>query len=59
MTISKTEILEMVSKLPEQVDLEDLIYRLYLREKLEIAEAAVAEGRTLSPEEIRAQAESW
>ena len=37
MTISKEEVLELVRKLPEQVDIEDLIYRLYLREKIAAA----------------------
>ena len=45
--------------LPEQIDVEDLIERLYLREKLAAADRAVAEGRTLSVEEVRAQAAEW
>lgn len=59
MTISKEEILELVNQLPDPVEVEDLIYRLYLREKLAAAEAAIAEGRTLSAEEMRAEAASW
>jgi hypothetical protein len=58
MTISKEEILELVNQLPDPVEVEDLIYRLYLREKLAAAEAAIAEGRTLSAEEMRAEAAS-
>jgi hypothetical protein len=45
--------------LPEEVEIEDLIYRLYLREKLAAAEADIAAGRTLSAEQVRAQAGSW
>jgi hypothetical protein len=56
MTISKEEVLELVRKLPEQVDIEDLIYRLYLREKIAAAEEDIAAGRTLSAEEARAEA---
>jgi hypothetical protein len=59
MTISRAEILELIRQLPEEVDIEDLIYRLYLREKLLAAEADIAAGRTLSAEEVRAQAASW
>jgi hypothetical protein len=36
-----------------------VIYRLYLREKLAAAEADIATGRTLSPEEVREQARTW
>jgi len=42
MTISKEEILELVNQLPDPLDVEDLIYRLYLGEKLAAAEAAIA-----------------
>jgi hypothetical protein len=58
-TISKEKILKLVNQLPDPVEVEDLIYRLYLREKLAAAEAAIAEGRTLSAEEMRAETASW
>ncbi len=59
MTITKEEVLKLVRQLPEQVDLEELIYRLYLREKLAAAETDIAAGRTLSAEDVRAQAALW
>jgi len=59
MTMHKEEALELVHQLPEEVDLEEVIYRLYLREKLAAAEADIAAGRTLSPEEAREQACTW
>ncbi len=59
MTISKQEVLELMQQLPDPVEVEELIYCLYLREKLAGAEAAIAEGRTLSAEEVRAQTTSW
>ena len=58
-TVPRDEVLELVRGLPEQIDVEDLIERLYLREKLAAADRAVAEGRTLSVEEVRAQAAEW
>jgi hypothetical protein len=51
--------MELVRQLPEQVDIEELIYRLYLREKVAAAEEDIAAGRTLSAEEARAEAASW
>ncbi len=59
MTISKEEVLELVKQLSEQLEIEELIYRLYMREKLAAAEADIAAGRTLSAAEVRAQAASW
>jgi hypothetical protein len=53
MTMHKEEVLELVRQLPDEVDTEELIYRLYLLEKLETVEADLAAGRTLSAEEVR------
>ena len=59
MTISREEVLDLVKQLSDPVEVEELIYRLYLREKLAAAEEALAEGRTLSAEEMRAQSALW
>jgi hypothetical protein len=55
----KEEVLELVRRLPDEVDIEELIYRLYLHEKLAAAEADIAAGRTLSAEEVREHALQW
>jgi len=55
MAISKGEVLELVNQFPDQIEIEELIYRLYLREKLEAAEVDIASGQTLSTDELRAQ----
>ncbi len=59
MTIPKQEVLELLHQFSDEVDVEDLIHRLYLREKLAAAEADVAAGRTLSAEEVRENALKW
>jgi len=59
MSMQKEEVLELVRQLPDEVDVEEVIYRLYLREKLAAAEADISAGRTLSPEEVREQARTW
>lgn len=58
-TVAKADVLELVGELPDNVDIEDLIYRLYLREKLAAAEADIAAGRTVSAAEARSEAASW
>ena len=58
-TVEKTDVLDLVQALPDDIDIEDLIYRLYLREKLATAEADIAAGRTVSVAEARSQAASW
>ena len=59
MSMHKEEVLELVRQLPDEVDVEEVIYRLYLREKLAVAEADIAAGRMLSSEEVREQARTW
>jgi len=59
MSMHKEEVLELVRQFPEEVDIEEVIYHLYLREKLAAAEADIAAGRTLSPEEVREQVHTW
>ncbi|HEU5249107.1 MAG TPA: hypothetical protein VFW15_03905 [Thermoanaerobaculia bacterium] len=58
-TIAKQEVIQLLEQMPEPVEIEELIYRLYLREKLAAAEADIAAGRTVSAEEVRAEAASW
>jgi hypothetical protein len=58
-TIPRDEVLDLVRSFPDEVDLEELIHRLYLREKLAAAEQDVTAGRTLTQAEMRAQAAEW
>jgi len=44
MTIAKQKVFELIKDLPEEVDIDEIIYRLYLRQKLESAEKDVREG---------------
>ena len=58
-TVAKQELLAILEDLPDEVDLEELFYRVYLREKLAAADRDIAEGRTISQEEMRARVASW
>ena len=50
MTVPKQEVIDLVRQLPDNVDVEDLIYRLYLREKLAAALAGAAQRQGRSPD---------
>ncbi|MEK7698627.1 MAG: hypothetical protein AAB310_03525 [Nitrospirota bacterium] len=52
MTIAKQEVFELIKDLPEEVDIDEIMYRLYLRQKLESAEKDVRDGRLVSHEEV-------
>ena len=59
MRIGKQELHKLVEALPEQVEIDEVIYRLDLREKLEAAEEDIREGRLLTHEEIVAETGKW
>ena len=57
--MKKQEVLEMVSRFPEDFSAEELMYRLYLKTKLDQAEAAVESGDVLTHEEIVQRTQLW
>ncbi|MDA8339005.1 MAG: hypothetical protein M0Z70_06875 [Nitrospiraceae bacterium] len=59
MTIAKQEVFELIKDLPDEVDIDEIIYRLYLRQKLESAEKDVREGRLVSHEEVVKETSKW
>lgn len=48
MNISKAKLESLFKELPENVDTEEVMYRLYLLQKIEAGERDIQEGRTLS-----------
>lgn len=52
MNISKSKLETMIKELPDTVDTEEVIYRVYLLQKIEAGEAAIREGRALPHEEV-------
>lgn len=60
MNITKAKLENFLEGLPEQVDTEEVMYRLYLLEKIEAGEADIREGRTLSHKEaVQRLARKW
>ena len=59
MTLAKQQVLELIKDLPDEVDVEEIMYRLYLRQKLESAEQNVREGKVLSHEEVVKETSKW
>ena len=42
--MKKNDVLALLREMPDDIDTDDLMYRLYLRQKLEAAEAAAETG---------------
>ncbi len=57
--MSKDRILEVVEALPDDVDVDSLIERLYLLRRLELAEQEIAHGNLVQHEEVEKRFASW
>lgn len=52
MMIAKQQVYDLIKDLPDELDIDEIMYRLYVRQKLETAEKDVREGRIISHEEV-------
>jgi predicted transcriptional regulator len=59
MHAAKKEALETIGKLPEDTDMDEIMYRLYVLDKIRKGREAVEKGRTLTSEELKREIESW
>jgi predicted transcriptional regulator len=48
MTVTKARLQELIKELPAKVEVEEIMYRLYLMRKIEAGEEDVRKGRVLS-----------
>lgn len=51
--------LEAITKLPDSASIDDIMYRLYVIDKVSKGREAVKQGETLSTEELLKETESW
>lgn len=59
MIIAKDQVIDMTKDFPDEVDVDEFMYRLYLKEKLETAEEDVREGRVISHEDVVKETSKW
>ncbi len=59
MSQAKTEALEMIERMPETVTTADILDELYFKEQVERGLRDVAEGRTLTHEELKERLLQW
>jgi predicted transcriptional regulator len=57
--MQKVRVQEVVEELPENVDLDALIERLYVLRRLELAEEELAEGKVVEHEEVEKRMAKW
>ena len=53
MSTTKEEAMQLISRLPEEVTWEDIMYRLYVKRKIEEGIEAAEQGRIVSHDEVK------
>ena len=53
MSTTKEEAMQLISRLPEEVTWEDIMYQFYVKRKIEEGIKAAEEGRTISHDEVK------
>ncbi len=53
----KQEALNTIGKLPDDVDMDEIMYRLYVIDKIRKGQQAIEDGHTLSHEEMKKEIE--
>ncbi len=55
----KQEALESLRNLPDDADIDEIMYRLYVVEKLRKSREAIGQGQVIEHEELRSKIEQW
>jgi len=55
----KKEALNVISKMPETAEIDDIMYRLYVIDKVRKGREAVQRGEVVSIEDLKKEIESW
>ncbi len=55
----KQEAINAISKMPDSADIDEIMYRLYVIDKVRKGRKAVEQGDTISIEELKREIESW
>ncbi len=59
MQAAKQDALNTINLLPDNADMEEIMYRLYVLDKIRKGQEAVEQGQTLTSEELRRDIDSW
>jgi len=59
MNTLKQEALTAIAQLSDVADIDTIMYRLYVIDKVRKGREAVERGETISPEDLKQEIESW
>jgi len=55
----KQEALNVISKMPDTAEIDDIMYRLYVIDKIRKGRESVKRGEVVSIEDLKKEIESW
>ena len=55
----KEEAINVISKMPDSADIDEIMYRLYVIDNVRKGREAIKQGDTVSIEELKREIESW
>jgi predicted transcriptional regulator len=55
----KQDAIDLIAHLPDDADVDEIMYRLYVLDKVRKGRAAIEQGRTVSHEELKREIEQW
>ncbi|HHH89490.1 MAG TPA: hypothetical protein ENK45_02875 [Aliiroseovarius sp.] len=56
---AKQEALETIGKLPDDADMDEIMYRLYVLDKVRKGQEAADQGKTITSEELKREIDTW
>ena len=59
MQAAKQDALNTINQLPDNADMEEIMYRLYVLDKVRKGQQAIEQGQTLTSEELQRDIDSW
>ena len=55
----KQEALKTIHQLPDDADMDEIMYRLYLLDKIRKEREEVVQGKTLTGEQLKQEIDAW
>ena len=56
---AKQDALETIGKLPDDADMDEIMYRLYVLDKIRKGQKAADQGETTTSEELKREIDTW
>ena len=56
---AKQEALETISKVPDDADMDDIMYQLYVLDRVRKGQQAVNQGKVTPSEDLKREIETW